>query len=70
MFAQMVGSVATIVARADGLSSVGPLPYFPSPAAGPGQVVGSPGFWICMLFQLVLCVGYFAFFRKEQLSKP
>lgn len=70
MFAQVIGSIATIIARADGLSSVGPLPYFPSPAAGAEGVISSVGFWICLLCNIAVMIGYFAFFRKEQLSKP
>jgi alpha-1,3-glucan synthase len=32
--------------------------------------LSGPGFWICMLAQIAVCIGYIAFFRKEQLSKP
>lgn len=67
---QVVGSIGTIIARADGLSSTGPLPYFPSFAANISEGLSYAGFWICMIFQIIVCIGYFAFFRKEQLSKP
>ncbi|QIW99286.1 hypothetical protein AMS68_004804 [Peltaster fructicola] len=70
ILAQIVGSVGTIISRADGLGSIGPATYFPSPAADVWDVLNSGGFWICMLFQIFLCIGYFAFFRKEQLAKP
>jgi alpha-1,3-glucan synthase len=70
IMAQCVGSIATIVNRADGLSSTGPLPYYPSLAYGIADGLKEPGFWICMVFQIVVCVGYLTFFRKEQLSKP
>jgi alpha-1,3-glucan synthase len=68
--AQVIGSIGTIIARADGLSSTGPLPYFPSLATNIGEGLSYAGFWICLFFQVIICVGYFAFFRKEQLSKP
>jgi alpha-1,3-glucan synthase len=68
--AQVLGSIGTIIARADGLSSTGPLPYFPSIATDIGHGLSYAGFWICLFFQVIICVGYFMFFRKEQLSKP
>lgn len=70
IMAQCVGSVATIINRADGLSSTGPLPYYPSFAYNLTGGLSQAGFWICMIFQIVVCVGYITFFRKEQLSKP
>lgn len=68
--AQVVGSIATIIARADGLNSTGPGPTFPSFAAGLAEPLSQAWFWIALLAQLVICVGFFTFFRKEQLSKP
>jgi alpha-1,3-glucan synthase len=70
VFAQVVGSVGTIINRANGLASTGPLPYYPPMAYNIGEGLSYAGFWICMIFQIIICVGYFAFFRKEQLSKP
>jgi alpha-1,3-glucan synthase len=70
IMAQCVGSVATIINRADGLSSTGPLPYYPTLAHSISEGLSGPGFWICMLAQIAVCIGYIAFFRKEQLSKP
>ncbi|KAM0701921.1 hypothetical protein Q7P35_010831 [Cladosporium inversicolor] len=70
VFAQVIGSIGTIINRADGLSSTGPLPYYPSMAYNVGNGLSYAGFWICMIFQIIICIGYFAFFRKEQLSKP
>ena len=67
--AQVVGSIGTIIARADGLNSVGPGDTFPSFAAGYGGLANG-WFWVGMLFQLVICGGYFLYFRREQLSKP
>ena len=70
VFAQVIGSIGTIINRANGLSSTGPLPYYPSMAYNVGNGLSYAGFWICMFFQIIICIGYFAFFRKEQLSKP
>jgi len=70
VFAQVIGSIGTIINRANGLSSTGPLPYYPSMAYNVGNGLSYAGFWICMIFQIIICIGYFAFFRKEQLSKP
>ena len=69
MAAQIIGSIATIIARADGLNSVGPGPTFPNIAGGLSGL-GNAWFWICLLFQLAIPIGYFRYFRKEQLSKP
>ncbi|KAK0793196.1 hypothetical protein LTR02_014660 [Friedmanniomyces endolithicus] len=66
---QVVGSIATIIARADGLNSVGPGPTFPS-IAGNLDGLWNAWFWICLIAQLIIPVGYFVVFRKEQLSKP
>ena len=68
--AQIVGSIATIIARADGLNSIGPGPTFPSFAAGWRDSVAEPWLWIGLLAQLMIIVGFFRFFRKEVLSKP
>ncbi|EMC98218.1 glycosyltransferase family 5 protein [Baudoinia panamericana UAMH 10762] len=67
--AQVLGSIATIIARADGLNSVGPGPTFPSIASNLSGL-GNGWFWICLACQLAIPVGFFTVFRKEQLSKP
>ncbi|SMQ48893.1 unnamed protein product [Zymoseptoria tritici ST99CH_3D7] len=70
MAGQCIGAIATIIGRADGLNSTGPGPTFPSFATDITGGLSEPWFWICLLFQLGICVGYFTFFRKEQLTKP
>lgn len=67
--AQVVGSVATIIARADGLNSVGPGTTFPDFSASLAGLA-YPWFWVCLLAQIAICIGFFTYFRKEQLSKP
>jgi alpha-1,3-glucan synthase len=42
------------------------FPNFALGAAG----LREAGFWLGLVFQIVICVGFAAFFRKEQLSKP
>ena len=69
MGAQVIGSVATIIARADGLNSLGPGPTFPSFAAS-YTGLSSVWFWVALIFQLIVCAGFFKFFRSEQLTKP
>ncbi|KAK3716612.1 hypothetical protein LTR37_006242 [Vermiconidia calcicola] len=69
MGAQVIGSVATIIARADGLNSLGPGATFPSFAAS-YTGLSSVWFWVALIFQLIVCAGFFKFFRSEQLTKP
>ncbi|KAI5793286.1 hypothetical protein EDC01DRAFT_690858 [Geopyxis carbonaria] len=74
--AQVLGSVATIAARATAPNREGPGEVFPDLC---GYRWGEEGgemwwthwaFWTALLCQGLICVGYFKFFRKEQLSKP
>ncbi|RDW72846.1 hypothetical protein BP6252_06753 [Coleophoma cylindrospora] len=67
--AQMVGSVATILARAVAPNKLGPGPISPDISEGVGAVLNA-WFFVALIFQLVVCVGFLIFFRKEQLSKP
>jgi alpha-1,3-glucan synthase len=68
--AQVLGSVATIAARATAPDATGPGSVFPNFALGFGSGVVKPWFWGCLCFQLVIPIGFFMFFRKEQLLKP
>lgn len=68
--AQVLGSIATMAGRASAPDKVGPGPVFPDLSEGAGHVLGSAWFWVVLLLQLGICVGYFKFFRKEQVSKP
>jgi alpha-1,3-glucan synthase len=69
MAAQVLGSIATMAARASAPDNVGPGTVFPNFAISLDGI-GWPYFWVCLCFQLVVCVGFFLFFRKEQLFKP
>ena len=68
--AQVLGSIATMLARATAPNKIGPGDVFPDFSAGIGDGLTRAWFWIALFFQLIVCVGFFTFFRKEQLSKP
>jgi alpha-1,3-glucan synthase len=68
--AQVLGSVATILARATAPDKIGPGDVFPDFSQGVSAGLGKAWFWVCLVFQIVICGGFFLFFRKEQLSKP
>ncbi|PYH89079.1 alpha-1,3-glucan synthase [Aspergillus ellipticus CBS 707.79] len=66
---QVLGSIATICARAFAPNSVGPGPVSPDPTFG-AVAVADAWFWVALFCQLLVCAGFLLFFRKEQLSKP
>ncbi|KAI5452972.1 hypothetical protein NCC49_006506 [Naganishia albida] len=76
--AQMLGSVVVIIARATAPNRNGPAGVFPDAAlwnigsGGDGSLnpLGHWDFWVALVCQIIIIVGYFIFFRKEQLSKP
>lgn len=67
--AQVLGSVATMVARACAPNNIGPGAISPDISKGIGQI-WQAWFWVGLVCNLGVCVGFFMFFRKEQLSKP
>ena len=84
--AQVLGSLTTILARAIAPDNLGPGDVFPDFSFyRPGDSLEpfqKPWFYIGLFSQLLICVGYFMFFRKvvisaitetdfqEQLAKP
>ncbi|RMD42620.1 hypothetical protein DV735_g2493, partial [Chaetothyriales sp. CBS 134920] len=67
MAAQMIGAIFTIAARAtsqDKIRHSGVWPNFANNDSLDWK------FWLCLAFQLSICVGYLKFFRKAQLTKP
>jgi len=68
--AQILGSGFTILARATAPHKIGPGEVFPDFSEGVLPGLGKPWFWVCLALQLVLPIGFFKFFRKEQVSKP
>lgn len=69
LFAQIIGSIATIAARASAPDAMGPGNVFPNFGLGTGGV-GNWSFWICLLCQCAVPVGFLVVFRKSQLFKP
>ena len=67
--AQVLGSIATIVARATAPDGNGPGAVFPNLALS-REGLKSPIFWVAVAMQVVICAGFFRWFRKEQLMKP
>ena len=68
--AQVIGSAATIVARATAPNKVGPGDVFPDFSMGLDVALSKGWFWVGLAAQLLICAGFFKFFRKEQISKP
>jgi len=67
--AQVLGSIATIVARATSPDGNGPGTVFPNLAMST-QGLREPPFWIAVILQVVVCIGFARWFRGEQLTKP
>lgn len=70
MMAQVIGSAATMAARASAPNKIGPGDVFPDFSRGLDVALSKAWFWVGLLTQLLVCVGFFKFFRKEQISKP
>jgi alpha-1,3-glucan synthase len=68
--AQVLGTAVTLIAKATAPNKDGPGDVFPDLSAGVIQAINKPWFWIALACQLVIPIGFFKFFRKEQLSKP
>jgi alpha-1,3-glucan synthase len=69
MVAQVLGSVTQMIAKLTAPNRDGPSSVFPAIANDIGPLK-NPWFWIGWMSQLLICVGFFFWFRKEQLSKP
>lgn len=67
--AQVLGSIFTILARLTAPDKTGPGTVFPNFALG-SSGLSTVGFWLGLLMQILICVGFALFFRKEQLTKP
>ncbi|KAH7010584.1 putative cell wall alpha-1, 3-glucan synthase [Microdochium trichocladiopsis] len=68
--AQVLGASFTILARGTAPHKTGPDGVFPDFSEGALRGIAQPWFWVCLAMQLVLPVGFFKFFRKEQVAKP
>ncbi|GBE82150.1 Cell wall alpha-1,3-glucan synthase ags1 [Sparassis crispa] len=75
-FAQIIGSISVMVARATAPDKIGPSSVFPDLASWDissglkGSPMASAPFWIALICQIVIVIGYFWFYRKEQLARP
>lgn len=69
MSTQVLGSIATIVARAAAPNKIGPGPISPDISGGV-KPIWQAWFWVGLACNLLLCVGFYKFYRKEQLLKP
>lgn len=73
-FAQIIGSVCVMVARATAPNRIGPESVFPDAAKWDfeeglkGSPLASAPFWVAMICQIIIVIGYFWFYRKEQLG--
>ncbi|RMZ77991.1 hypothetical protein DV737_g4093, partial [Chaetothyriales sp. CBS 132003] len=67
MAAQMIGAFFTMIARASSQDKINTSGVWLNLA---NDSLRSWGFWIALLFQLIICAGYLKFFRKAQLMKP
>ncbi|KKY35779.1 putative glycosyltransferase family 5 protein [Diaporthe ampelina] len=68
--AQVLGSIATILARATAPDKLGPGDVFPDFSEGIMPGISKAWFWVALIMQLIIPFGYFKFFRKEQVAKP
>ncbi|KAK1758077.1 alpha-1,3-glucan synthase [Echria macrotheca] len=68
--AQVLGAGFTILARGTAPNKIMPGPVFPDFSEGIMPGISMPFFWVCLGLQLVLPIGFFKFFRKEQVAKP
>ncbi|KAK8853442.1 hypothetical protein IAR55_004148 [Kwoniella newhampshirensis] len=74
--AQLLGSCVVMLARGTSPDKVGPGNVFPNPAiwdigqTGKHNPLAHYEFWLCLVCQVVIVIGYAFFFRREQLSKP
>lgn len=66
---QVVGSATTMLARAVAPNRLGPAAVSPDISEGLGALVRT-WFWVGLIAQLIICVGFFKVYRKEQLQKP
>lgn len=69
MATQVLGSIATILARAVAPNRIGPGPISPDISGGI-SAIGQAWFWVALIANLLLCVGFYKFFRNSQLLKP
>ena len=70
IMAQVLGSMATMAAKAWAPDRLGPGPVFPDLGVNAATGLRNSWFWVALFAQLCINVLGMKFFRKEQLSKP
>ncbi|EPY51942.1 alpha-1,3-glucan synthase Mok11 [Schizosaccharomyces cryophilus OY26] len=71
---QVIGAIASMIGRATSPCRIGPADVFLDftswqPKDG-ARILASAPFWICLICQLGIVVGYYLFFRRENLMRP
>ncbi|KAF8306355.1 glycoside hydrolase family 13 and glycosyltransferase family 5 protein [Clavulina sp. PMI_390] len=75
-FSQVIGSIAVMVARGTAPNRIGPGSVFPDASTWDfseglkGSPLASAPFWLALISQIVIVIGYFWFYRREQLARP
>lgn len=73
VLAQIIGAICVMVARATAPNAIGPGTVFPNIGTWDfsqgisGSPMAAAPFWIALICQIVIVLGYFWFYRKEQL---
>lgn len=67
---QIIGAAITMIAKASSPNKDGPGSVFPDLSEGVIAGMMQPWFWVALVSQLIIPIGFFIFFRKEQLTKP
>ncbi|KAF8121955.1 glycoside hydrolase family 13/glycosyltransferase family 5 protein [Boletus edulis] len=76
VLAQIIGAICVMIARATAPNAIGPGTVFPDVGTWDfsqglaGSPMASAPFWIALICQLVIVLGYFWFYRNEQLARP
>ncbi|KAG1859045.1 glycoside hydrolase family 13/glycosyltransferase family 5 protein [Suillus tomentosus] len=74
--AQVIGSICVMAARATAPNRIGPGSVFPNVGTWDfshglkDSPLASAPFWLALTCQIVIVLGYFWFYRKEQLARP
>lgn len=66
---QVLGSMATMAGRAIAPNRIGPGLISPDISGGV-STLWQAWFWVGLFANLLICVGFYKFYRKEQLQKP
>jgi alpha-1,3-glucan synthase len=69
ILSQLIGTIAFVLARYTVPDQGGPKELFPNPSINTANVIPTnPIYWIGLISQIVIALGYMFFFRKERLA--